>query len=135
DVSQNLPPPVQPHPSRRFSQLSVLLPEISFPSRTTFFTPFSAYALNPYCPLLRRQFSLSRPPELSMTPAPALFSRVLACTLQPSAESWLTTPSLLLPPAEPKFCTVRNLIVTSRASPPKAYKFLCWPSRIAPVPR
>ena len=67
-----------------------------------------------------------------MTPAPALFWMRFACTVQPGAESWLTTPSLLFSPAEPKFCTVKKLIVTFAALPPNAYRLLCRPSRIAP---
>lgn len=76
--------------------------------------------------------AVTRPPEPTVMPAPAFFWIRFACTVQRSAASWFTTPSLLLSPAEPKFCTVKKLTVTSVALPPNAYRLRLRPSRIAP---
>ena len=104
-TAQNLTPPVQPQPGRRRSQSSVLLPTISLPSTTRPLMRSPAlYAFMPYWPLSRRQLARTcwRAPAIS--PAPALFWIVACSITQPSAESWLTTPSSC---GATKPCTVR----------------------------
>ena len=83
----------------------------------------------PYWPLPRRQLARTcwRAPAIS--PAPELFWIVACSITQPSAESWLTTPSSC---GATNPCTVRWRMVTSRALPPNAYWLVFRPSSTAP---
>ncbi len=129
-TAQNLMPPVQPQPGFRFSQLSVLLPTTSLPSTTRPLMESPVlYAFIPYCPLARRQLSLTSWRAPAISPAPELYW-IFACSItQPSAMSWLTTPSLF---GATKRCTVRWRMVTSRALPLNAYWLIFRPSSTAP---